>query len=144
MTLKQLTLKQLTLAAIAIAMTATQALAIELPPEKADRNGDYFNNHAPVQGKVIGRGNMAGSLWQVVASGLNCRSDAGMQSPVVRSFSRGTVLQANVGRGGSDEVVINGKDKQGKPWMRVRSEAGESYECAVRANSRYIKPYLDR
>jgi hypothetical protein len=61
-----------------------------------------------------------------------------------RQFKKGTILQSDVGRGGSDEVVINGKDKQGKPWMRVRSVAGETYNCNVRANSRYIQPYTGK
>jgi hypothetical protein len=136
---------QLTATLITIVVTSINSVAAaDMPFATPDRNGDYASNYAPIQGKSLGRGEMAGSLWQVIASGLNCRVDSGVQFPIVRSFSRGTVLQANVGRGGSDEVVINWKDKQGKPWMRVRSEAGESYECAVRANSRYIKPYTGK
>jgi hypothetical protein len=132
---------------ITIAVTATSANAnVDLFSAKPDRNGDYFSNYAPIQAKSPTGRMMAGSLWQVVASGLNCRSDvgAGTQYPIVRSFKKGTILQADVGRGGSDEVHINWKDKQSKPWMRVRSEAGESYNCLVRANSRYIKPYTGK
>jgi hypothetical protein len=135
---------QLTATLITIVVTSINSVAADTPFATPDRNGDYASNYAPIQGKIVGRGDMAGSLWIVVASGLNCRVDSGVQSSIVRSFTRRTVLQANVGRGGSDEVVINWKDKQGKPWMRVRSEAGESYECTVRANSRYIKPYSRR
>jgi hypothetical protein len=126
---------------ITIAVTATNANA-DISFAKPDRNGDYLSNYAPLQGKKPANSkNMVGSLWQVVSPGLNCRSNGGTQFPMVRSFKKGTILQADVGRGGSDEVHINLKDKQGKPWMRVRNEAGEHYDCVVRANSRYIKPY---
>jgi hypothetical protein len=131
---------------ITIAITATNAHAnADLFSAKPDWNGDYFSNYAPIQAKSTGRRMMqAGSLWQVVSSGLNCRSDAGTQSSIIRSFKKGTILQADVGRGGSDEVHINLNDKQGKPWMRVRNEAGADYNCVVRANSRYIKPYTGK
>ncbi len=134
---------------ITIALTSANSVSAQDGFAKPDdlrslvdhRNGDYFSNYAPIQAKSPSGRMMAGSLWQVVSPGLNCRSGSGTQFSIVRSFKTGTILQANVGRGGSDEVVINGKDNQGKPWMRVRSEAGESYECSVRANRRYIKPY---
>jgi hypothetical protein len=126
---------------ITIAITATNANA-NSSFAKPDRNGDYFDNYGPIQAKKPG--NDPGSLWQVISPGLNCRSDRGIQSPIVRSFKKGTILQANVGRGGSDEMWLNWKDQQGKPWMRVRSEAGEDYACNVRANSRYIKPYTGK
>jgi hypothetical protein len=133
------------LIAVVIAITATTANAnTDLFSGKPDRNGDYPSNYAPIQAKSTGDRRMAGSLWQVVASGLNCRSEAGTQLSIVRSFKKGTLLQASVGRGGSDEVHINWKDKQGKPWMRVRNEAGAEYDCVVRANSRYIKPYAGK
>ncbi len=126
---------------ITIALTSANSVSAQDGFAKPDRNGDYVGNYAPIQAKSPTGRMMAGSLWQVVSPGLNCRSASGTQFPIVRSFKMGTLLQANVGRGGSDEVHINGKDNQGKPWMRVRSEAGEDYECNVRANRRYIKPY---
>jgi hypothetical protein len=131
-------LHQLTIAVIAIAITATNSKA-DMVAAEPDRNGDYFRNEAPIQAERPY--NSPGSLWQVVSPGLNCRRESGTEFPIVRSFKEGTILQVNVGRGGSDEVLINAKDQQGKPWMSVRNEAGESYECSVRANSRYIKPY---
>jgi hypothetical protein len=137
-------LHQITAALIAIALTSANPVSAQLSFAKPDRNGDYFSNYTPIQAKSPKGRLMAGSLWQVVASGLNCRGSAGTQAPIVRSFKKGTILQANVGRGGSDEVHINWKDKQGQPWMPVRSEAGAEYDCAVRANSRYIKPYTGK
>ncbi len=104
-----------------------------------DRNGDYIRNNAPTQAESPF--NSPGSLWQVVTARLSCRSQPGMQYRAVRWFQRGEVLQANIGRGGSDEVLINAKDSQGKPWMFVRSRPGTSYDCYVRANRRYIQPY---
>jgi hypothetical protein len=134
---------QLSLLLLTIALTHGNAIAAqEMSFATPDRNGDYFSNYAPIQGKKPA--NTPGSLWQVVSPGLNCRSGLGTQFSIVRSFKVGILLQADVGRGGSDEVVMNGKDNQGKPWMRVRSEAGKSYQCNVRANRRYIKPYAGK
>ncbi len=137
-------LHQITVALIAIAITSANSVSAQDTFAKPDRNGDYFSNYAPIQAKSPSGRMMAGSLWQVVASGLNCRGSAGTQAPIVRSFKKRTILQANVGRGGSDEVHFNWKDKQGQPWMAVRSEAGTEYDCVVRANSRYIKPYAGK
>lgn len=124
------------------AMSANVVKAQDFPFAKPDRNGDYFSNYAPMRGQVRkNTSNMAGSLWQVHSPGLNCRSQPDVKSPIIQQFKIGTILQADVGRGGSDEVLINGTDSQGKPWMSVRSQAGENYNCYVRANKRYIKPY---
>lgn len=104
--------------------------------------GDYFRNEAPIQAPWPANSrNNTGGLWQVVSPGLNCRSSAGTKYETVRQFKRGTLLQADIGRGGSDEVLINGTDEQGRPWMRVKSQQGADYRCYVRANQRYIKPY---
>jgi hypothetical protein len=105
-----------------------------------DRQGNYFSNEAPVKGRVQSP-LMRGSLWQVIVSQLNCRSDADANSPIVRQFQFSELLQADVGRGGADEVLLNAKDKNGNPWMRVRSASGQNYKCYVRANRRYIQPY---
>ena len=110
------------------------------PVLQPDSNGDFFRNTAPISGQVAGRQLASGSLWQVVSPGLNCRSSAGIEYEIVRQFSQGEILQADVGRGGADEVQENARDDRGKPWMRTRSEQGESYNCYVRANSRYITP----
>lgn len=109
---------------------------------QADQNGDYAHNEAPIQGTVPpGSRLMAGSLWQVVSPRLNCRQRPGTSSPVVRQFQAGDRLQAEVGRGGSDEVLINARDAAGKPWMGVRSKTFKLEDaCYVRANHRYIRP----
>jgi hypothetical protein len=138
-------LHPITAVLITIALISANSVSAQDAFAKPDRNGDYFGNDAPIKGKKPANSKiMVGSLWQVVSPGLNCRVSTGTQSPIVRSFKKGAILQANVGRGGSDEVLLNGKDQQGKPWMRVRSAAGEDYECAVRANNRYIKPYTGK
>lgn len=133
----------LTLAGLVITpLIITAPIVAQTPPvPQSDRNGDYFSNEGPVLGtKPSGSRNMLGALWQVQSAKLNCRSGIGLEHKVVRQFKQGERLQADVGRGGSDEVFINGKDKSGKPWMWVRSATGESYNCYVRANRSYIRP----
>lgn len=117
-----------------------QSLIAQTAVPQPDGNGDFFSNIAPISGEVATGRSMQGSLWQVVSPGLNCRSSAGTNYEIVRQFSQGDILQADVGRGGADEVLENTRDDRGKPWMRARSEQGESYNCYVRANSRYIQP----
>jgi hypothetical protein len=104
-----------------------------------DLNGNYWRNQAVRLGQVASPLS-PGFLWRVAALGLNCRSGAGLDYAIVRQFEQGQLLQADVGRGGSDEVLINATDDNGNPWMRVRSPIGESYDCYVRANRRYIQP----
>lgn len=105
-----------------------------------DLNGNYRRNQAARVGQVASPLS-PGSLWQVISPGLNCRRGAGLEYDIVRQFEQGQLLQADVGRGGSDEVLINATDRRGNPWMRVRSPIGESYDCYVRAHRRYIQPY---
>lgn len=114
-------------------------LAQALP--QPDRNGDYFSNDAPLKRKNPPARLQAGSLWQVVSSSLNCRQAPGMNQPIVRQFQRGAMLEAEVGRGGSDEVLLNAKDGSGRPWMAVRGQRIDRW-CYVRANHRYIRPAL--
>ncbi len=125
--------------AIALMSGAIAIFAQEPPIATPDSNGDYMSNVAPIPANQPF--NRPGSLWQVVAERLSCRSNPGVQYQALRWFERGEVLQANIGRGGSDEVLINANDSQGKPWMFVRSRSGTSYHCYVRANRRYIQPY---
>ena len=109
-------------------------------PAQPNAAGDYDSN----EGYQLARlpVNSPGYLWRVVSAGLNCRAEASSKSSIVRQFRRGQVVQANVGRGGSDEVLQNAKDSDGKPWMWVRSAAGQNYNCYVRANRKYIEPVL--
>lgn len=105
-------------------------------------NGDFYSNDAPRKGRVPDHTKtMAGSLWQVVTPHLNCRRQASRQAPIVRQFRRGDILEAEVGRGGSDEVLRNALDEKGKPWMAVRYRTYRWEDaCFVRAHRRYIQP----
>ncbi|UBF25724.1 hypothetical protein K9N68_29925 [Kovacikia minuta CCNUW1] len=113
------------------------ALAQTVP--QPDPNGDYFSNEAPLKRKNPPPKMQAGSLWRVVSFSLNCRATPGVSQPVVRQYKQGSILEADVGRGGSDEVLMNAKDANGKPWMAVRGQSVEN-RCYVRANSKYIHP----
>jgi hypothetical protein len=124
-----------------IASGGTIALA-QTPIPKPDQSGDYLSNAAPIEGTVPPNSKlMRGSLWEVISPGLNCRRKPDVNSPVVRQFKAGDRLQAEVSRGGSDEVLINAKDAKGKPWMWVRAKTFKIEDaCYVRANHRYIQP----
>ncbi|MDX2255898.1 MAG: hypothetical protein NW214_10305 [Pseudanabaenaceae cyanobacterium bins.39] len=108
-----------------------------------DAQGNYFSNYAPLQAPQSPSRKQAGSLWQVQVAWLNCRSDASMNSPVVKVFAESTLLEAEVFYGGADEVLINRLDEQGDPWMHVRGKDFNS-GCFVRANSRFIRPATSR
>lgn len=122
------------------------AIAVaQTPIPKPDRYGDYPRNEAPILGTVPPDKKFSklsrGALWEVVSPGLNCRREPDINSPQIRQFKSGDYLQAEVGRGGSDEVFINAKDAKGKPWMAVRSKTFNVEDtCYVRANRKYIKP----
>lgn len=125
-----------------LAMTSTSLSGIAQTTSNApDAQGDYYRNDTPVQGTAP-RPLMAGSLWQVVAAELNCRQEPGADQAVVRRYRQGDVLQVEVYRGGSDEVLLNAKDATGKPWMPVRGKRSAD-RCYVRANQRYIQPVTE-
>lgn len=115
------------------------ALSQSLP--QPDRAGDYRSNEAPLKRQNPPRPLQAGSLWQVVPQSLNCRVAPGTHQPILRQYQRGAILEAEVGRGGSDEVLLNALDAERKPWMAVRGKGVED-RCYVRANKRYIQPLL--
>lgn len=105
--------------------------------QTTDSQGNYFNNEVPSK-------YASGSLWRVVVpDGLNCRRSASLQSAIVRSYLINSVLEVEIYRGGSDEVLINPLDEKGKPWMPVRGKDFDNV-CFVRANSRYIQPVIER
>ncbi len=116
------------------------ALAQVVP--RSDSKGDYYRNETSVQGTAASPLS-PGSLWQVTTTGLSCRRQPGVNAPIVRQYKLGDVLEVEVYRGGSDEVLLNAKDASGKPWMPVR---GRNFDdrCYVRANSRYIRPMTAR
>lgn len=127
-----------------LVLSALAAIALMLPATaqtpQPDRHGNYPSNQATIAGQAPPP-LTPGSLWQVTAPGLNCRSGAGLTHAIVRQFGQGDLLQADLGRGGSDEVLLNPRDASGNPWMRVRSPIGQHYDCYVRASQRYIQPY---
>jgi hypothetical protein len=126
---------------------ATAAFVQNAAASSPDKSGDYYSNEAPAKGTAPSP-SMAGSLWVVVPQKLNCRKNPGASNPIVKVFNRGDVIQAEVGRGGSDEVLTNIRDSSGKPWMWVKGgqnvQNSSSLKCYVRANNRYINPYVPK
>lgn len=106
-----------------------------------DNQGNYYRNDSPVQAQNRLNRVASGSLWRVAIDGLNCRRQAKISSPIVRTYLTGELLEVEVYRGGSDEVLINPLDLNGKPWMPVRGVSSDDV-CYVRANSRYIQPVM--
>jgi hypothetical protein len=102
-----------------------------------DANGDYFSNETPVLGKPS-PGRSPGSLWRTLQA-LGCRKTPDTNSPILRNLAKGTIIEAEVWRGGSDEVLVNPVDKQGKPWMAVRGKTSGDV-CYVRARKQNIQP----
>ena len=104
-----------------------------------DKQGNYYRNETNVKSP---RGDRygTGSLWRVVVEGLNCRKEPSIDSPVQRTYAANEIIEVQIGRGGSDEVLINARDKNGRPWMQVRYRPSTSEACYVRANSRFIQP----
>lgn len=125
----------------------TVTFAQNAPRNSPDRSGDYYSNEAPEKGTARSPLS-AGSLWSVVTPKLNCRNAPGTSSQIIKVFSRGDIIQAEVGRGGADEVLINSRDNKGKPWMKVRGgkvfNSSSSLNCYVRANSLYIEPHYQQ
>lgn len=134
----------LTLTTLIFINTANIAIAQEdfYNKPQITTNGDYVTNASPIKGKVRDRTLLAGSLWRVITPNLNCRKNPNIHSQIIRSFHKNTLLQADLGGGGSDEVIYNAKDTQGKTWMRTRSKNGIDYNCYVRANKKYIQPVI--
>ncbi|MEI6426804.1 MAG: hypothetical protein WCO45_00240 [Pseudanabaena sp. ELA607] len=126
------------------AIITTSSSQVEAAPILPDAQGNYYSNFTNVFGATLPDRNKdsPGSLWQVIAPKLHCRDIPSTTGKSLRVFSQGTVLQADVGRGGSDEVNINALDEHQKPWMFVRSRDGEPYRCYVRANQKFIAPLL--
>ncbi len=101
--------------------------------------GDYITNAGPVQASTQ-TPFTPGALWRVFSKQLNCRQDAEPNSKILLVFKQGAVLEANLGRGGSDEVIYNAKDTRGKTWMAVRFKHRSNDRCYVRANRLFIRP----
>ena len=104
-----------------------------------DKQGNYYRNETNVRAQRVDRYG-TGSLWRVVVDSLNCRKEPSINSAVQRTYNANDIIEAQIGRGGSDEVLINARDKNGRPWMQVRSVTSTFEGCYVRANSRFIQP----
>ncbi|MGG6270763.1 hypothetical protein ACQ4M3_39580 [Leptolyngbya sp. AN03gr2] len=135
--------------AIAGIFFGSAAIAVPIP----DRNGDYT------------RSNAIGHLgWRVIdpdENGLNCRMAkrfqhtdyASANAPdalydnfvhnigewsVVARFATGEMLQAQTAHVKNPNFLI---DRQGKAWMAVLPQRGQSSMCFVRSNRRFIRPF---
>lgn len=102
--------------------------------------GNYYRNDGPVRAQEPRGIKSAGALWRVIGTGLRLRAKPDPRAKVLYTFPAGTVLQADVGYGGSDEVLWNASDDQGNTWMRARTGDGKDLNGYVRANRRYIRP----
>ncbi|WP_434683714.1 hypothetical protein [Pseudanabaena minima] len=120
-------------------MLLLSVLPLAVQAQTTDQQGNYYSNEAPVKSAYS---RVAGSLWRVIAAnGLNCRRSASLKSPIVRTYLTNAVLEVEIYRGGSDEVLVNPLDENGRPWMPVRGRNIEDV-CYVRANRLYIQPVV--
>lgn len=122
-------------------VTFLPSAAVQAEVAVPDRLGNYYRNETGVQAQRQEQWG-TGSLWQVVVDRLNCRQEPSIDSPVQRTYSANDILEVQIYRGGSDEVLINALDQNGRPWMQVRYIASSKDACYVRANSRFIRPVI--
>ena len=134
---------------VAIALSIfTSSLLLSCTPEPiaiAPVDKDFDRNETSKKGTVFSP-LMPGSLWRVVSPMLNCRIEPGTEKAIVKQFNRGDIIQAEVWRGGADEVLVNPLDGEGKPWMHVRGDRhiktpSQITRCYVRANGNSINSY---
>ncbi|MBT9544316.1 MAG: hypothetical protein IV090_02915 [Candidatus Sericytochromatia bacterium] len=104
-----------------------------------DAQGNWLTNSGPVPGRTQSP-QTPGALWRVVSHQLNCRAQPSRHAALITTFRKGHLLQANLGRGGSDEVLFNPLDRAKNPWMWVRSAEGHNLGCFVRAHRSFIQP----
>ncbi|AFY31171.1 hypothetical protein [Calothrix sp. PCC 7507] len=75
-------------------------------------------------------------VWKVVSSELNCRSQAGSNSRVIKLL----LQNDNVSIVGNPKIY---RDRQAKPWFYVAGSGSAEdvkIRCFVRANSQFIEP----
>lgn len=82
-----------------------------------------------------------GQYWRVQKNNLAGRSEPNEGARVAKRFNRGTVLLADWGRGGSDEVLWNLVDENGNTWLKVKDRQGRALDCYVRAHPTWLKPF---
>jgi hypothetical protein len=104
-----------------------------------DSNGNYYKETLPYEdggSYVVGK-------WRVITpSGLNCRSGAGTEFAIVKTFKMNDVVYPKTSEGREQHNNPTELDKRGLPWFRLqtpRRDEPENY-CLIRANSRYIAP----
>ena len=103
-----------------------------------DSNGDYYKETLPYEDG----GNYVVGRWRVIAtSGLNCRSGAGTEFAIVKTFEMGDLVYPKTSEGRDQHNNPTELDKRRLPWFRLRSpRRNDSENCLIRANSRYISP----
>lgn len=126
---------------LAVLPVTLSPAAVQAQVAVPDIQGNYYRNETNVQAKRSSRYG-TGSLWQVVVDSLNCRQKPSIDSPVKRTYLADDLLEVQIYRGGSDEVLINPRDQNGRPWMPVRDGDSSEGACYVRANSRFIQPVV--
>jgi len=116
------------------------AIVLTLVSASVSAAGNYLRNDGARLATQPQGHLQAGGLWRVICPALRGRAQPDRRSRVVHVFPAGTVLQADVGRGGSDEVLLNSVDREGGTWMRARTRAGKPLDCYVRADTRTLAP----
>lgn len=139
MNIVSISLKHSMLLLVVLPVTLLSATAVQAQVAVPDKQGNYYRNETNVQSPREDRFG-TGSLWRVVVDRLNCRKEPSIDSPVQRTYAANDIVEVQIYRGGSDEVLINARDKNGRPWMGVRYVPSISEACFVRANSRFIQP----
>lgn len=116
------------------------SFAIALPEivVAQDSSGNYYKGTLPYEDG----GNYVVGRWRVIApSGLNCRSGAGTEFAIVKTFRMGDLISPKTSEGRDQHNDPTELDKRGLPWFRLRSpRRNDSENCLIRANSRYISP----
>lgn len=118
------------------------ASALAQPPRPA-RNGDYWTrNEQPWPDWIVVAKELAGRLhadwpedWLV--SGAEVRWDL-WRWPKVATFPKGVLLKACPDLAGN--IIV--KDENNDSWLRVYLDEEAGTVCFVRANRKFLKPYL--
>lgn len=119
---------------------------VSIFPTSADaqnQSGDYFREKLPV---YPSEPEYVVSEWRVItSSGLNCRSNPGTKFGVVKVLAFGEPFQVKTSAGSYQHNNPTQLDSRGLPWFMVTDTSGAStgkVECFIRANSRYIEPFI--
>lgn len=118
-------------------------LTAALAQPRPARNGDYWTrNEQPWPDWIVVSKELAGRLhaswpedWLV--SGAEVRWDL-WRWPKVASFPKGVLLKACPDLAGN--IIV--KDENNDSWLRVYLDEEAGTICFVRANRKFLKPYL--